>query len=188
MLHTEDPSTIGKAKYQRVDLDFYPTPEEVTRSIIPFINIPYNELIWEPCVGTFAVSDVLNKFGWNTFVSDIRHYTDAKHLLLDFLNDDPSEDVPQVIVTNPPYEFSREFVQRFLDLPEVTSAFFLLRHEWDAPAKSIPLVTHPSFKCKYVLKRRPRWIEGTTTAPRFPYAWYEWDKTFNGKPTIVYGV
>jgi hypothetical protein len=36
------------------------------------------------------------------------------------------------------------------------------------------LFDDPSFFGKVTLRFRPRWIEGTTGAPRFSYAWYCW--------------
>jgi hypothetical protein len=186
-LVSSDVSTIGKPRYERAELDFYPTPKEVTQAILP--HLPENVIFWEPCYGNGAISSVLEDVGW-TYKSDVKTYVDTydgscKH---DFLTQKPRFNEPVCIVTNPPYAKSREFVARALELSQVVRAFFLLRHEWDALAASLPLVTHPSFKCKYVLKKRPRWIEGTSTAPRFPYAWYEWDKKLKGPPTIIYGL
>lgn len=183
-----DVSTIGVSKYERAPLDFYPTPREVTEAILPYIP---RETIWEPACGDGAIAKVLSESGFAVCTSDIKDYGYEKFGgELDFLGarEDTHTPFKHCIVTNPPYDLSREFVQKALDLECVTRAFFLLRHEWDAPAKSLPLVTHPSFKTKYVLRKRPRWIEGTKTAPRFPYAWYEWDKAHTGPPTMVYGI
>lgn len=182
---SKDKSTLGTSGYERSELDFYPTPDDVTKSILPYLPKDLN--FWEPACGNGAISKFLVSLSF-TYCSDIKKYPNTLSKIQDFLKDEPPFIKDVCIVTNPPYHLSREFVQRALDIPQVARAFFLLRHEWDAPAKSLPLVTHPSFKCKYVLKKRPRWIEGTTTAPRFPYAWYEWDKSFKGKPTVVYGI
>lgn len=182
---SSDPSTVGAPKYERKELDFYPTPREVTEAILPYL--PGNRTIWEPCVGDGAITAVLSE-RWEVRGSDIHNYLDDPLFgPVDFLKDNWDDKVV-CIVTNPPYDKSHAFVKRALELRHVFSCFFLLRHEWDASQKSLPLVSHPSFKCKYVLKKRPRWIPESKVAPRFPYAWYEWQKGFTGTPTTVYGV
>lgn len=45
----------------------------------------------------------------------------------------------------------------------------------------------PPFRAKVVLPRRPRWSdEAETASPRFPYAWYLWDWTHVGPPSLLY--
>lgn len=189
-----DVSTLGKSKYERAKLDFYPTPKEVTRSVLPFLPLPEDTVVWEPCAGNGAIVNVLREEGYVVRTSDIKQYEGFE---LDYrtnlysLNAFPfSVGTHVTLVTNPPYGDSREFIKHALSLSNVDEWWFLLRHEWDAPAKSLPLVQHPFFMAKYVLKKRPRWIEGTTTAPRFPYAWYRWQRNREEgeEPYIVYGV
>lgn len=191
MTISKDVSTVGSSRYERAELDFYPTPESVTKAILS--HVPTKRIIWEPCCGNNAIANVLVEEGFTVLTSDVKYYgTQEPFFECNFLLDESPVGIQGrsniVIVTNPPYDKSHEFVQRFFELEEVTQAFFLLRHEWDASQKSYPFVSSPWFKTKYVLKRRPRWIEGSKVAPRFPYAWYEWDKN-NTKPcTTVYGV
>ena len=43
-----------------------------------------------------------------------------------------------------------------------------------------------SFAKKVVLTRRVRWIEGSTGAPSFNHAWFCWDRSHSGPPSIAY--
>jgi hypothetical protein len=65
---------------------------------------------------------------------------------------------------------------------------FLCRHEWDAAKARKDLFDHPAFAMKITLRHRPRWIEGSEGAPRFPYAYFVWDwtKPAVSKPELIY--
>lgn len=194
MSNTSDVSTVGKPKYERAALDFYPTPRDVTMSLLntEAVALPSSTVVWEPCAGNGAIVNVLREQGYVVRTSDIKQYEgfvldDTVSLYsLDAYPFSTGQHI--TLITNPPYEDSRDFIAHALSLANVDEWWFLLRHEWDAPAKSLPLVQHEHFMGKYVLKKRPRWIEGTTTAPRFPYAWYRWQRGYEGSPYLVYGI
>lgn len=162
---------------------------------------------WEPFCGNGAISTPLGEHTRGMLSTDIRAYEgfDAD-ALVDFFSirrdddaDRPGDDVdgaqqglfmgdieaikgfrPDLIVTNPPYgKLAEQAARHALHLmePETGIVMFLCRHEWDAAAGRRDLFDHPAFACKLTLRRRPRWIEGTTGAPRFPYAWFVWDWT-----------
>lgn len=192
---SKDQHTIGPSQYERTALDFYPTPKSCIGALLKFITQDCG-MVWEPCAGNGAISNVLSDNGYSVFSSDIKSYDGFDlDLVKDFyelkaipFQRDDSKGANVALVTNPPYVNSRGFIKHALDIKGVDEWWFLLRHEWDAPAASIPIVTDKRFEGKYILKKRPRWIEGTTTAPRFPYAWYHWSVSNSGSPRIVYGV
>lgn len=87
--------------------------------------------------------------------------------------------VPDCIITNPPYGKDAErAAHHAIKLMEHSrgTVIFLCRHEWDAAKSRKSLFKdNPAFAKKIVLLHRPRWIEGSKGAPRFPYAYYVWD-------------
>lgn len=101
---------------------------------------------------------------------------------------------PDLIISNPPYGKSAERAARHaLNLMEAEggAVMLLCRHEWDAAKSRRDLFDHPAFAGKVTLRHRPRWIVGTTGAPRFAYAWYVWDWTKartmpHAKPELFY--
>lgn len=98
---------------------------------------------------------------------------------------------PDAIITNPPYGKDAEKAARHalkLMQPEKGFVAFLCRHEWDCAKSRKDLFDHPAFMGKITLRHRPRWIAGTTGAPRFSYAWFIWDWTrlASHKPELFY--
>lgn len=106
---------------------------------------------------------------------------------------------PDAIITNPPYDdkasgvTAEKAVRHALRLMEPEKGFvaMLLRHEWDTARGRADLFDHPAFMSKITLRFRPRWIEGSTGAPRHSYAWYCWDFVKsagapNAKPELRY--
>lgn len=99
--------------------------------------------------------------------------------------------MPDAIITNPPYGKDAERAARHaLALMEAQRGLviFLCRHEWDAAKSRRDLFDHPAFASKITLRHRPRWIEGSEGAPRFPYAYFVWDwtKPAASKPELIY--
>ena len=103
------------------------------------------------------------------------------------------------IITNPPYESATAFVEHGLRLLEAVCRFthsptlaFLLRTDFDhAKSRAHLFRDCPAFAKKIVLMRRIVWFEPEDGAkgksPSFNHAWYIWDWSHEGPPTIGYG-
>jgi hypothetical protein len=164
---------MGNLGYAREPYDLYETPEWCTRVLVPYL--PKDTMIWEPACGHLAITMALSKLGYKLCSTDIQ-------MGIDFLK---SEILWDVIVTNPPYSLAEEFVRHALPARFVA---MLLRNEWDCAKTRNDLFKWP-FSKKIVLTSRPRWIKGSTGAPRHNYAWYVWDRTYDSDllPSIHYG-
>jgi len=197
----KDPSMLAQFQYERVALDHYPTPARCTEALLTALGDDFAGYHgWEPACGNGAISNVV-KDHFQSFIStDIALYDGFQpDGFLDFLDcsiDDvaafsPDGIRPDFILTNPPYGKNAEaFTRKALELvePEQGVVVMLCRHEWDTAKGRSDLFDHPAFRYKITMRFRPRWIEGTSGAPRFNYSWYYWDwsKPMALKPELIY--
>lgn len=124
--------TKSYATWERKAADIYPTPVDGTESIIPLIQAMSEAFeaihgrpirrIWEPACGDGRLSRVLEWHGYEVVSTDLREHSGFGIGGLDFLNDDPATkwglDIGEIdlIVTNPPFSLSVEFVRRALGI------------------------------------------------------------------------
>jgi len=165
--------------YFRIEKDDYATPEWVTRVLVPHIPRKKTCLICEPALGAGKLADELARCGYI-----IESNTDPNY---DFLKDCYWHDA---IVTNPPYSIADEFITHSLLMTKALKGFvaMLLRTDFDhANSRRKLFADHPHFMKKIVLTRRIRWFEHSTGSPSFNHAWFIWDWTFKGEPTLAYG-
>lgn len=88
---------------QRINKDFYPTPPEVTKSLLGFLDIPKDKKIWEPACGEMDMANVFSEMGYSCVSSDIKDGCD-------FLETELKE--CDWIITNPPFYASADFIKR----------------------------------------------------------------------------
>lgn len=180
--------TNGGDQTKRRELDFYPTPPEVTHALMQFIgeagirsgtneNSPYMEdwSVWECACGNGAMSEVLMKYAGDTYSTDIRE-TGFGVGGIDFLKDSPSG--VDAIITNPPFNLSEEFIRHALSCVPVV-AMLLKSQYWHAakrfklfqefpPAYVLPLTWRPDF----LFDQREK--GGKAAAPTMEVAWTLW--------------
>ena len=91
--------------------DFYSTDPNSLKVFLDRIkqdNIELSDTIWEPCVGSGTLADVLKQYGYKVFVSDIIDRGYAGTITQDFLNL-PEDIIWQGdILTNPPFKYALE--------------------------------------------------------------------------------
>lgn len=145
--------TGGEGKQKRRDLDFYPTPPEVTMALLDFLNLPKGITIWEPACGDGAMSDVFKAYDFNVVSTDIAE-TGYGVNGIDFLDDNAWYPCDAVI-TNPPFNLSQQFIEKALRAAPIV-AMVLKSQYWHArkryelfnrnpPAYVLPLTWRPDF-------------------------------------------
>lgn len=94
--------------------DYYATDPRAMEDLLQ--RETFNKWVWEPACGEGNLSEVLKKHGYNVLSTDLidRGYPDKT---LDFL--EASEKWKGDIITNPPFKYTVEFVQKGLDLLEM---------------------------------------------------------------------
>lgn len=167
--------------YERKERDLYETPEWVTEALLPHLTDTGD--IWEPAAGSGKMLFVLAKRAM-VYASDI---SEGQDFLL--FKERPAPGLFS-IVTNPPYELAREFIEHALKLVRDINGTvaMLLRTDFDhANGRRHLFADHPAFAKKVVLTRRIVWFEGPKAAPSFNHAWFIWDWSNDTPPVLAYG-
>ena len=175
--------------YKRKRHDAYQTPEWVTKALLP--HLPQNLVIWESACGKGRMANVLRTAGHTVYCSDMLHKLPEQRINFLRAYKSPILDVPlQAIVTNPPYEHSRRFIEHALNLtkPYRGKVVMLLRTDYDHAATRRHLFAgHNAFACKLVLTKRIIWFKKKGAAPSYNHAWFIWDWQHAGPPRLAYG-
>lgn len=163
----------GGDRKKRRELDFYPTPPEVTVALLNFLDM-HPSKIWEPACGNGAMSRVLEGYGGHDVIStDIRE-TGYGTGGVDFLQTRKDAQDIHAIITNPPFAMSEQFIRHALshDVPVV--AMVLKSQYWHAAKRH---ALFEEFPPAYVLAMtwRPDFMGGERGgAPTMECHWTVW--------------
>ena len=171
-------SGVG-ARRKNTGLDFYETPDWATRALVELENPTGN--IWEPCCGTGAISNSLNRCGLQVFSSDMEDRGFGSKL--DFLRDDAPVE-PDWIITNPPYFCAERCIARAIHLTRKRQGkvAFLMRLAFLEGQGRYEFFQETPPARVWVFSRRVNFIPGKSSA--MPVAWFVWDHQHEGKTTL----
>ena len=177
--HTDDERQVD---------DYYATEPKATQLLLD--RETFSSAIWECACGGGHMSEVLKQNGYSVYSTDLvdRGYEDT--IILDFLKFNVLNNID--IITNPPYKYAKEFVEHALDISSygVKVATFLKLTFLEGKARKKLFEKYPP-KVVYVSSSRlqcakngdfEKYGKGVGTA--VAYAWYVWEKGFNGKTII----
>jgi hypothetical protein len=158
----------GGKQERRRELDFYPTPPDVTHALMRFLALPQS-LVWEPACGDGAMSKVIQSYGHTVIGSDIRDG-------VDYLTAKPA---PQcgygAIITNPPFNLSEQFIRKAIGEAPVV-AMLLKSQYWHAAKRSKLFAEHPP-AFVLALSWRPDFRGGELGgAPTMEVLWSVWER------------
>ena len=134
----------------RRELDFYPTPPDVTHALMRFLDLEPC-IVWEPACGDGAMAEVLKKYTPTVLCSDLRE-TGYGEGGVDFLAE--RRDCG-AIITNPPFNVSEDFIRHALTQADVV-AMVLKSQYWHAKKRTALFTEHP-----------PAWVLPLTWRPDF---------------------
>lgn len=170
--------------YERRERDLYETPGWVTDVVVNHIPMSLlDSTIWEPAAGSGKMAGALRLRGFKVDATDIAGDVPADFLTI-------GRATAAAIITNPPYEKAREFIEHALDLmrPNKGLVAMLLRTDFDHAKTRQHLFSEcEQFKKKVVLTKRIKWFEESKGSPSFNHAWFIWDWKHEGPPTLAYG-
>jgi hypothetical protein len=151
--------------------DFVQTPKEITEALLKLEK--FEGKILEPCCGAGAISNVLKSEGYDVISSDkfSYGYGDSKDLF------EVTEEYDNII-TNPPFTQQQKVKKHLLSLAKKKVALL-----WYVKnlGNEIETKTSKNLKTVYVFNKRIDWVE---TKLGWLFAWYVWEKGYEGDVTI----
>lgn len=184
-------STHGASNHsneERADLDYYATDPYAVEKLLE--KETFWHYIYEPACGGGHISEVLKKHGYKVESSDIvnRGY-EGQTKTEDFLKVPLTPRNGYDIITNPPYNMAKEFVEHALDISQesVKVAMFLKLTFLEGQKRKDLFKKYPPKKIYVFSNRVDCWKNGIK--PQKPqkavcYAWFIWEKGYTGLPRI----
>ena len=188
--------TLGASSHtaeEREQNDYYATQPKAVKLLLD--NERFSDIVWEPACGGGHVADVLKEYGYNVKVSDLidRGYSETE--VIDFLSITGNNTNSYDIITNPPYKYAKEFVEKSLEVSVdgTKIAMFLKLQFLEGQARKELFLTNPP-KVVYVSSSRLGCAKNgdfktgkngeLMIESAVAYAWFVWEKGFNGDTII----
>lgn len=185
--------TLGASNHtdaEREKHDYYATEPKAVEILLQ--KEKFHPYVWECACGEGHISQVLESHGYRVKSSDIidRGYKDTE--IIDFLKvtkKDTENDHSRDIITNPPYKYAKEFVEKALEISmdNTKIAMFLKLTFLEGQARKKMFEKSPPARI-YVFSSRVKCakngeFEGMGSSA-VCYAWFVWEKGFAGDPAI----
>jgi hypothetical protein len=167
---------VGSGNPNREKDDFYATPNWAIDALLD--RETFSGEIWEPACGDGAICERLKTYGYNNiYATDLinRGYGDGH---FDFLNSNRKTDN---IITNPPFKLGTKFTLHALNLANDRVVIFNKLTFLEGKERRDKLFSLNMLKTVYVFGERVGFNGG---GGMLAFAWYVFDKTYNGKPTL----
>ena len=184
----------------RVENDYYATPFNATEALLNALNESGETLsgdtILEPSAGEGHIVKVLKDFyPYNEIVANDIAYRSSRLGIdvnggIDFLNYEPHRKF-DTIITNPPFALAQEFIEKALELSNHYVIMFakIQLLEGDKRRK---MFDNSPLKYVYVFSKRvnplrngePTDEKGKPWASTMCFAWFVWEKNYEGEPII----
>lgn len=181
--------TLGASNHtekERQPDDYYATEPKAAELLLE--QEEFHHTIWECACGEGHLAKVFEAHGHEVISTDLvyRGYGDPEPL--DFLNE-TIDDFEGDVITNPPYKFALEFVQRALDSikPGRKVAMFLkLQFLEGKSRKNFFQITPP--RRVYVSSSRLKCAKNgefeSIASSAVAYAWFVWEKGYRGETVV----
>ena len=168
----------------RAFADHYPTPLPVIEKLLE--KEAFKGTIWEPACGEGNISSVLINNGFQVYSSDIIDYKFGR--IHDFLNPPKVIDYSIVdnVITNPPFNRALEFVNMSKKYSRGKVAF-LLKTQFLEGVERYKMFQDKDFPLKKIYQFTRRVSFPTTDSKNggmIAFAWFIWERGYEGEPTI----
>lgn len=172
---------------ERQQEDYYATDPIAARLLLEVED--FTPHIWECACGEKHLSNVFERYGFDVRSSDI--VDRCENEVFDFLSEDNTS-WDGNIITNPPYKYATEFIYKALSIIPIgyKVAMFLKVQLLEGKVRRVLFDKYPP-KTIYVSSSRilcaknaefEKMKQGGGSA--VAYAWYVWQKGYNG-PTVI---
>ncbi|MCO7225342.1 adenine-specific methyltransferase EcoRI family protein [Pleionea sp. CnH1-48] len=147
--------------------EFYPTPDAVVDTLIRHLNLKPEDQFLEPCRGDGAIFDKVPLPEQQKAYAEIREG-------IDYLN--TSFSPKDVIITNPPFSLTVEFIRKSLsELTDDGTMIYLQRLNFLGSKTRIPFWQEVGLPDKVsIIVPRPRFVKNASDSCE--YCWFIWDR------------
>lgn len=147
--------------------ELYPTPLVTIDALLKKLTFKEGDTFLEPCRGTDAIYSKVD-------LPEHRKYWAELSMGVDYL-ETPFDKV-DVIITNPPFTLTEEFLRKSLsELSEGGTLAYLQRVNYLGSIKRVPLWEDIGFPNKTpIIVPRPRFVNGGSDSCE--YCWFIWDR------------
>lgn len=173
-------------KTDRAEKDFYATPPSAVEKLLELET--FKPRVWECACGKGHISEVLKMNGYNVKSTDS---VDRGYVLYDGVVDFLAQSslFNGDIVTNPPFRYATEFVERAMDvLPIGNKAAFLLRIQFLEGVRRYEMFRKYPPARIHVASRTIRCARNgdfaNATGNASTYAWFVWVRGNTKLPTV----
>lgn len=180
------------SKNEREQHDYYATEPKAVELLLE--QERFNPYVWECACGEGHISEVLKAHGYKVKSSDLfdRGYEGTE--TIDFLTvrkEDVDHDFSRDIITNPPYKYAKEFVEKALEISMDSTkvAIFLKLTFLESKSRKELFKKYPP-KVIYVSSSRLQCAKNGdfefygNKSTAVAYAWFVWEKGFKGDPVV----
>lgn len=181
--------TIGASNHSQTDRetnDYYATDPKAAQFLISLGLLEKDTQIWECACGEGHLSKVFEENGYSVLSTDLinRGYGVSG---VDFL--DCTDTYDGNIVTNPPYKYALDFVEKAISLvPEGNIVAMFLRLTFLEGKRRGEFFTNNPPKVIYVTRSRIKCAKNADFASgggsAVAYAWYIWEKGYKGDTVV----
>jgi hypothetical protein len=178
-------SANNHADVERENDDYYATDPMAIDVLLSVEK--FNNNVWECASGEGHLSKRLKEFGYNVWSTDLidRGYSDST---IDFLQYNKSFNGD--IITNPPYKFAQEFVEKGIELTNNKLALFLKIQFLEGKGRRKLFDKYPP-KTVYVSSSRILCAKNgdfeymkNNGGSAVCYCWFVWEKNFIGDTVL----
>lgn len=167
--------------------DYYATEPKAAELLLEVEDFAPN--IWECACGECHLSKVFETHGYNVKSTDLIYRDGGMSETFDFLAESKSNSWNGSIITNPPYKYAYEFVEKALDTVTTgNKVAMFLKLQFLEGKKRRKLFDNTPPQTIYVSSSRLLCAKNgdfeSTTSSAVAYAWYVWQKGYKGN-TIV---
>lgn len=170
---------------ERHSEDFYATPPIAAEDLLKFNIYPKITNVWECACGNGSLSKVFDKYGLLGKSTDLidRNYGTGN---INFL--DCKEKWNGWIITNPPYIYAKEFVEKAIELADIGVAMYL-KIQFLESKKRLSIFKNTPPKYVYVYSRQTPQCAfngdfNKPTGNAVMYCWFIWIKNYSGDTII----
>jgi len=180
--------TMGSRNYalqDRVYRDFYATEPKAVRLLLE--KEKFEGPIWECACGNGHLSEEMQRLGYEVYSSDLvkRDYDCIEYDFLSMQNIETDKN----IITNPPYRLANQFIVKAMEITETGRkvAFFLPIRYLEGKERKGIFAQYPPKKVYVSSSRLKCALNGefsNQTESAMSFAWFVWEKGFNGATTL----